>query len=118
MKYWHGGVRGLRVGQYVRPASETGAVGTLTEHGSRMRGGHVMRSDRVYVTTDRLAAVMYAAVHPSGGAVYQVEPEGTLTDDPDCDKPGLSYECERARIIDVANVSGYERRKVMRAVMA
>lgn len=75
-----------------------------------------MRADRVYVTTDPVAAVMYAAMHPSGGSIYRVQPEGPIVDDPDCVELGLSYECGRARILSVRNVNGYERRKVLRAL--
>lgn len=112
--YWHGGQRGLK--GFVLPPSETGASG-LHSYAHRIKGGHVVRRDRVYVTTDKDAAIMYAATHPSGGAIYRVEPIGELVPDPDCDLPGLSFECAKARILTRRNVSGYEQRKV-RAIFA
>lgn len=115
MEFWHGGQRGLPVGGYVLPPCETGARAT-SDYADILPGGHVMRADRVYVTTDRDVAVMYAAMHPSGGAVYHVEPCGALVDDPDCSEVGLSFECRRARIISRSNVSGFTRRKVQTAL--
>lgn len=116
MRYWHGGQRGLRVGSELLPPSRTGAKAT-SDYAEIIPGGHVMRPDRVYVTTDRDAAFMYAGMHPSGGTVYEVEPIGALVDDPDCTEPGLSYECERARIISRQNLSGYQTRKVRKALL-
>jgi rifampin ADP-ribosylating transferase len=77
-----------------------------------------MRHDRVYVTTDKVAAVMFAALHPSGGSVYVVEPIGELIPDPDCDLPGLSFECERARILSARGVKRRERIMVRRTLGA
>lgn len=116
-QFWHGGQRGLRVGSYLEPPTVTGAA-CSADYAHGLKGGHVVRRDVVYVTTDPVAAVMFGAMHPSGGAVYRVEPDGELRHDPDCDMTGLSYECARARIVSARNVSGYERRKVMRAMFS
>jgi len=115
MTYWHGGQRGLKVGAYLLPPCETGAKAT-SDYAAEFPGGHVMRPDRVYVTTDREGAVMFAAMHPSGGTVYEVSPEGPLIEDPDCMEVGFSYECARARILSAKNVSGFMRSKIRRAM--
>ena len=114
--YWHGGQRGLSVGDYILPPARTGAPAT-SDYAKRIAGGEVMRADRVYITTDPDAALMFAAMHPSGGTVYRVDPVGELVHDPDCDTPGLSFECERARILSKRNVTGYEMKKIRRALM-
>ncbi|HEY4529340.1 MAG TPA: hypothetical protein VIG97_03275 [Luteimonas sp.] len=54
----------------------------------------------MYLTTDRNAALLYAAAQRRG-VIYEVEPIGTLEPDPDCDTPGLSWQCERARVLRV-----------------
>jgi hypothetical protein len=111
-RYYHGGQAGLRVGAFILPPSETSALNTLYQHGTAV----VARRDRVYVTTSYPAAVMFAALHPSGGGIYEVEPMGEMTPDPDCDWPGMSWECERARIVIARGVSNKTRRKVLKAV--
>ena len=81
--FFHGGPRGLRE---VLPSSITGVPSTAS-YGAE----GICRRDRVYVTTDLSAAIMFAAGNPFGAqAVYQVEPEG-LEPDPDCRVPGLSF---------------------------
>ena len=110
--YWHGGQAGLRCGERVLPPSQTGAKNTLNQFGT----GRVARKDRVYVTTDFAAAMMYAVGHPSRGHVYEVAPVGRLRDDPDCSVPGLSFECESAIVVAVRVPTKKEVRKVFRAL--
>ena len=112
--YWHGGPRGLRRGDYILPPSKTGTRNTLASYGTVASG--LARLDRVYVTNERIAAVMYASGLPGLGCVYEVEPVGDLTPDPDCNKPGLSWECERALIVGVYPVSKKTVRKVITAL--
>ena len=114
--YWHGGQAGLAVGAYILPPSETGATNTLYETAQRCGLPRVARRDRVYVVTDFGGALLYAAVHPSRGHVYEVEPVGRLTPDPDCDMPGLSWECDRARIVRVVVPTKKQVRMVLRAL--
>jgi len=110
--YFHGGTPDLRVGDYVLPPTETGAP-SLASYGA----AGICRRDQVYVATDVTAAVMYAATHPSGrGKVYQVEPIGEVTADPDCQITGLSYSCAKARIVAVMSVRGKLLKRV-RAVL-
>lgn len=113
VRFYHGGQAGLRVGGFILPPSESAATGTLYESGT----ARVARRDRVYVTPDYTCALMYAAMHPSGGGVYEVEPLGEIVPDPDCTVHGLSYECARARIVIARSISNVTRRKVMRALI-
>lgn len=54
-------------------------------------------------------------MHPSNhGTVYEVEPVGDVVSDPDCNEPGLSFECERAKVIRVFEVKGSTRAKIRR----
>jgi hypothetical protein len=114
MRYWHGGQRGLRVGDFILPPSDTNAKHTIADYGTVAAG--VARRDRVYVGTDENVAILYAATHPSGGGVYEVKPVGELTPDVDCDAPGLSWECERALIVSARDLSSKTRNRVIRAI--
>jgi len=93
--YYHGGPAGRQRGAFILPPAVTGAP-TTADFGAEA----VCRRDRVYVTTNQNAALLYAAGHRRG-VVYQVEPEGELEVDPDCTLPGLSFQCARARIVRV-----------------
>lgn len=104
--YWHGGPAGLAVGDVILPASEL----------SHMPGFYAMEDyadadpNRVYVTTSPLIAESFAElvidwsrmppvkVH---GAVYEVEPVGSVEPDPDYPGSGCHFSCERARIVAV-----------------
>lgn len=100
--YYHGGIPGLLPGQFILPPAETKQA-SLSDYGA----GGIHRRDRVYVTTDPQAAALYAAMHPSKkGVVYQVEPQGELEPDPDCREPGLSFQCDRARIVSRTKLKG------------
>lgn len=100
MSYFHGGNRGLRVGDFILPSSETGRLST-----SDIIPNQVHRRDRVYITPDKSAASLYASVHVLP-TVYEVSPEGDLEPDPDCFAPGLSSACQRAKIVAVHKVPG------------
>lgn len=112
IRYFHGGYGGLKVGGHVLPPSITGAISTAS-YGA----ASVCRRDRVYVTSQFENATEAAAVHPSGlGKVYEVEPIGELTVDPDASTmPGQapwSWECERARIVAVHRVPGKTKKRI------
>lgn len=98
--YYHGGAPGRQRGAYILPPSITGAACTA-DHVAKTDG--VARRDRVYVTTSFNAALLYAGGHRRG-VIYEVEPDGELEPDPDCNEPGLSYQCARARIRKVLKV--------------
>lgn len=99
MNFYHGGPRGFQRGAFLLPPSVTGAKSTTW-----WLGACVHRVDRVYITTDINGALLFAAGFPRG-VIYEVDPVGVLEADPDCDKPGLSYQCEKARIKRVRKVS-------------
>jgi hypothetical protein len=117
-RFFHGGIRGLQVGEYVLPSDETGAFSVSGDFGAPYR------TDRVYITTDEAAARSYAGLAiPSeliegrrrglspvalsklgiglGGAVYEVEPVGELTSD--ADEGPHSWEALKAMIMRVVD---------------
>lgn len=93
--YWHGGRPGIQRGAYILPPSITKAP-NLSQYGAAV----VHRKDRVYVTTQQAAALLYAA-SVKRGVIYECEPLGLIEPDPDCTLPGLSFQCEKARVIRV-----------------
>jgi hypothetical protein len=108
MKYYHGGVGGLRVGDLLTPPDERGKSGHTAALLRRecnqknteladLRNEH--RTDRVYLTNNEFKAYYYAAVR--GGGVYRVEPIGDVAADPE--NPN-SFMCERAKIVEVIRV--------------
>jgi hypothetical protein len=109
--YYHGGVRGLRCGDRLLPPDVTGAASLYdldTAPAALLaEAQRVYRRDRVYLTTSRTAAGLYAALHREGGrtyggSLYLVEPEGEQ--EPDLDYYGAdggSIAVPSARIIRV-----------------
>jgi hypothetical protein len=96
--YYHAGVSNLAVGDYILPASETGHSRTaefFAENDLDIDDGTYSR-DYVYVTTDLNWAAARSGLDK--GWVYEVEPEGTIEEDPDEDFMGMSFRCPRARI--------------------
>jgi rifampin ADP-ribosylating transferase len=96
-RYFHGGNRKLQVGEYVLPPSETGVrgMGELNP---------LCRDDRVYVTRNIVDARFFASASPSP-VVYEVVPE-EIEPDPDCNEPGVSFACQRAKIIAIHKIPG------------
>lgn len=111
MKQYHGGNRGLRVGEFILPPRVTGKNCT-----SDIIANQVHRRDRVYITPDMAAASMYASVHERP-TVYEVMPVGDLEPDPDCFCPGLSSACSRAKIVAVHKVPGKVIKKARSALL-
>lgn len=106
--FYHGGPRGLRK---ILPSVETGARSQAADL------SRVCRRDRVYVTTEFAAAILYAAAFEKG-AVYEVKPLGDLIADPDCTADGLSWECSAAEIIRVHKPTGKTLRMARKALLA
>lgn len=114
MNFYHGGQAGLRVHGFILPPRESGARDTLLAAAKDAGLNTPARDDVVYVTTLYDAAVMFAALHPSGGAIYRVRPIGALIEDPDCKVPGESFECERAQILEVIRLKPRQRDRWLR----
>lgn len=104
-RYYHGGTRGLRVGDFLLPPDETGNETSLSRYVKAI-DPEKGRTDRVFVTTSIKAARLYAAQLPHG-AVYKVEPVGEIEEDPDYTpdegEAQISFMCEKARIIKVVD---------------
>lgn len=123
--YFHGGVPGLRVGQYILPPCESGAKSVADCEGApeaeQARIERVHRRDRVYLATDRRIAMLWAALHPSGtadegGWVYRVEPVGDVEPDPDYLGDDVHSWCApRARVAGIVK-TGVPRRLAGRLI--
>lgn len=84
-RLWHGGIPDLKVGDLIRPASETGTERSITRRAAGLASpGHV------HLTSDRNAARAYAAAYPNG-ALYVAEPIGDTEPDPDA--PDIAVRC-------------------------
>lgn len=98
IKFYHGGVKGLKIGDLVLPMSATGKSNTRNYFTSeQIKAGHGL-AHKVYVTSDLYAAKAYASTMPFGD-VYLVEPLGVLQDD--IDAPGVSFCCDYAKVISI-----------------
>lgn len=101
MTYFHGGVPGLKVGDWILPPDKSGTDHRLSRYAAELGGAaHATRTDVVYLTTDRQVARAYAAFYPDG-ALYQVLPVSPVDPDPDCTVDGLSWQCPWALVIAV-----------------
>jgi len=96
IRFYHGGVKGLKVGDKILPPWITGKS-TLLQHAQEIDPNGPQRDDKVYITTDKEAAKLFASVYPNGD-VYQVIPGEDIEPDPDCLVPGLSYQCSVATV--------------------
>jgi len=105
-RYYHGGPAGRRLLDWILPPSVTGAVSTqdVGPDSLRYAAASVHRRDRVYVTPNRTAALMFAAGHRNP-TVYEVVPDGPLEADLDCSDPTLSFACARAQVVRIERVS-------------
>lgn len=123
--YYHGGVAGLRVGQYILPPCETGARSVADNQSAppeeQATIERVHRKDRVYLATDQRIAMLWAALHPDGDAkqggwVYRVQPEGDVEPDPDyLADDGKSVCAPRARIVGIVK-TGVPRKHAGRLI--
>lgn len=111
MNYFHGGPPGLKVGDFILPPCETG-VKSCADYGAR----GACRTDRIYLTSDIVAAIMFGSLHPSKkGMVYEVQPADLVEHDPDCLEFGLSFQAQRAKIVRVIPITRKQRNKVLKA---
>jgi hypothetical protein len=113
--YFHGGPHGLKEGDFILPPSLTGATSCSDLRLKIKNNPH--RKDRVYVCSEMDAAFMFGAQAPwRDVAIYAVIPWSELEADPDCSEPGMSYQCERAKIIRVARISRKQRKQILSAL--
>lgn len=114
MTWYHGGVPDLLPGDLLLPPDETGIDYSITSGAWRPAGVSdeavaraELRTDRVYLTTCRGDAIVFAGLWTdgrtrAGGAVYAVQPLGGFEPDPDyTGDPCLSWRVPRARILHV-----------------
>jgi len=112
-RYFHGGFGGLSAGQFVLPPQLTKAP-TTANYGARS----VCDKTKVYITTLFDAAVMFAGAHPSGrGKVYEVEPVGAVSEDPDAKDRGFSFGCSRAKVTKVYRVKGKTIKRIQKILL-
>lgn len=106
-RYWHGGAPGLRVGDPITPPQDADR-GHLVDGcptcearraGGRFDSDHAAL-DRVYITTDREYARIYAYGYPRG-ALYRVEPVGELEETTGVDDPAPSWAVPAATVLAV-----------------
>jgi len=118
-RYFHGGPAGIPLLDWIQPPSVTGRVSSqeVGPDDLRARARAVHRQDRVYVTTERAAAALFASGHRNG-SVYEVEPAGDLEPDPDCSLAGLSFACLRARVVRVFPMSERDMQRCRFAMFA
>jgi hypothetical protein len=113
--YFHGGPWGLRQGDFILPPEETGAKSCSDLNLKIPKNPH--RKDRVYLAATMDAAFMFGAQAPwREVAVYAVIPWKELEPDPDCSEPGLSFQCERAKIIQAVRISRKQRNEILAAL--
>jgi len=103
MAYFHGGVPGLKPGDFILPPDQTGTEHRLSAIAAEHDGpAYSTRTDVVYVATNRNVARAFAAFYPDG-ALYRVQPVGPLEPDPDSGIPDLSWQCTAAEILAVVD---------------
>lgn len=114
MNYYHGGPPNLGVFGRILPSSKTSAASTA-DYGAE----GICKRSKVYVVTDPEAAAIFASMHPSGkGRIYKVKPIGELSPDPDCSEPGLSWECDEAKIVGIVGLSDGRRSAIRTALLS
>jgi hypothetical protein len=108
-EFFHGGQRGLRLGDHLFPPKATGVDSTPRRQAAWLeaiayspeRDDDMLRErDRVYFTVSRREAYTYASLTPGGGALYLVTPIGEVTRDLE---PGLAG-CYCARFARVDGI--------------
>lgn len=106
--YWHGGRRGIAVGDMLRSPyerrGEWSAIERRTEAISRRMRYDVDRNPKlVYFTTDRELARAWA-MHlgiEGGGSLYRVRPAPPSSLESDPDYLGVGYSARRAQVLEV-----------------
>lgn len=103
--FFHGGVPGLGPGDQILPPSATGTRRRMRDYYPvrATRGTHpwLMRDDLVFFTPLWKAAVVFAAAYPEG-AVYEVDPVGAISLDPDT-PGGEAWRAPAATVVRVVS---------------
>jgi hypothetical protein len=107
IRYFHGGNRGLRVGDYLLPPKAEPKAG-FADH-------PLHQEDCVYVSIAPAHAYFFGSARPDP-IVYEVAPEGAVALDPDCNT-GVSFTCPKAKIVAIHEIPRTEIAKY-RAMMA
>jgi hypothetical protein len=120
VRYWHGGIPGLRVGDLIEPGHERATKDGCPICEARKAGAAAIdppsaHADRIYITTDRLYAKHYASLYGRGD-LYRVEPISDLlrsTED-----SYETYAVTSARVVAVYDravlLTNSERRRLFR----
>jgi hypothetical protein len=75
--------------------------------GKDQRACRLAKKDRAYITPSIVDAYFYASDPDNHKpVVYVVKLEGEIEPDPDCNRPGGSFACRRAKIIAIKKVPG------------
>lgn len=116
--FFHGGVAGLRPGQWILPPSITFAKNSQA-YATYQEGEYW--PDMVYLVTSaevarRFAALSVPAVRGRGGDVYRVRPALLLSLDPGCETEGLSWCAPAAQIVAIA-ATGVRREPYEKALI-
>lgn len=107
--YYHGGNRGLQVGDYILPQSETGAE--CAPHA-------LHRKDRTYVTPSIDAASFFGSKPwHKAPVIYVVKPDGDIEPDPDCNVTGGSFACQKAKVVAIKKIPGKVIKKHRKAMI-
>lgn len=117
--FYHGGVAGLRPGQWILPPTVTFAF--ASEAYAKYEAGEYW-PDHVYLTTTADAAKRFAALgvperRGRGGDVYKVRPALLLSLDPACETEGLSWCAPAAQILSIV-ATGVRRAPYEAALIA
>jgi hypothetical protein len=105
-RYFHGGNRGLRVGDYILPPKDEPKA-DFADH-------PLHQKDCVYVSIALAHAHFFASARPNP-IVYEVEPVEPVAPDPDCNV-GVSFTCPKAKIVAIHEIPSAEIEKY-RAIM-
>jgi 8-oxo-dGTP pyrophosphatase MutT (NUDIX family) len=121
--FYHGGRPGLHVGDLLLPPTESGARPEidfldLNFHANLAHAASLVRRDRVYLTSSKNDATVWASLHrlgtpTRGGDVYRAEPIGSTEPDPDYNGPDTVVHCARARIVEVVGTHVHRGSVVM-----
>jgi len=110
MDYWHGGRRGIAVGDFiVAPDARRRQWTTFERSIERLARGSGYNVDRdpkrIYVTTDRELARGWAMNvllrFKGGGALYRVKPLPPMSLEPDPDYAPTGFSARRAQVLEV-----------------